>query len=227
MEREMTKLCELCGVEFIPKTKKVRYCSRQHATKAVAMRPEMKKRRSDISSAMWAEPGRREAQSRAMRQQALYDPKFRAAVHKRMTERNPGSDPYVQEKIRQTRIQNGVTYDHLNGGNGTGPTRAESLLSGELGWPINVIVNSGRGSRALGYPPHYKIDVGNPDLKIGIECDGMSHKLNSRKKQDAKKESFLLQKGWTILRFWNHEIESDLNECVRRVEEVIRAKSTT
>lgn len=171
------------------------------------------------------QPELRAVASEKMRQQALYDPKFRAAVQERMTTRNPGANPAIQQRAQATKQQRGVTYEHLNGGNGAGPTRSQKMLAEALGWPMEVAVATGR--RRPGYPTAYKLDISNPHLLIGVECDGQTHKMKSRQEQDRKKTALLESRGWPILRFWNHEIENDLSACVVQVLAAVSLSTTS
>src|SRR6266496_713908 len=116
----------------------------------------------------------------------------------RMRERNPMRDPVTREKMRVSMRLRGCG-PAIRGGNGHGPTVPEQALAFILGWPTNVIVPI--GPRLPGYPTHYKIDIGNPTLKIAIEVDGQSHNALSRKQADKKKAVYLNGHGWTVLRF--------------------------
>jgi very-short-patch-repair endonuclease len=79
-----------------------------------------------------------------------------------------------------------------------------------------------------GFPPCYKVDIGEPTLKIAIEVDGMSHNSLERRKQDRKKEAFLRGLGWTVLRFSNREVTERLEECVQTVLSIIsKSKART
>lgn len=115
---------------------------------------------------------------------------------------------------------------HIRGGNGTGATAAERAISEALGWPTNVVVatNMKRGS---GYPGHYKIDVGNRELKVGIEVDGSSHQVLARKAQDRKKEDFLRGLGWIILRVSNRQALEETGSTISRLKEAILTSRTT
>ncbi len=108
----------------------------------------------------------------------------------------------------------------VRGGNGTGPTRCELLLSEKLGWPTNVIVKPGMG-RGNGYPTHYKLDIAHEGLKIAIEVDGNSHMVIDRKIQDLKKADWLISKGWKVIRFKNSQVESDLDGCIAKIKELM------
>jgi superfamily I DNA/RNA helicase len=92
------------------------------------------------------------------------------------------------------------------GGNGTGLSKHERLLLNRLGegWKSNIIVPCGKGCRGLGLPPHYKLDIANPTLKIAIEIDGHSHR--HRADQDMRKTTFLESQGWRVIRLLNREV---------------------
>jgi|GEM_PF-1046217 len=63
-----------------------------------------------------------------------------------------------------------------------------------------------------------RIDVVLPDNKIAIYCDGdYWHNLPSYKIRDEKINAVLAKEGWTVLRFWEHEINSDIDNCVNRI----------
>lgn len=139
----------------------------------------------------------------------------RLYASKRMTDRNPMRVPSVREKVKNSLRRIGHK-PRIRGGNGTGPTRPEKLLINALKCEWNVVVKTG-AKRGTGYPYNYKIDLGFPSLKIGIEVDGNSHSTLSRKAQDMKKQEFLEGIGWTILRFTNKQVMEDLEGCVQTV----------
>jgi len=76
--------------------------------------------------------------------------------------------------------------------------------------PHIVATHMGRGN---GYPTHYKLDLADPEIMLGIEVDGSSHGLLSRQEQDRKKTAFLEALGWTILRFPNRQVLEGVERC--------------
>lgn len=125
--------------------------------------------------------------------------KIRAHLH---SDSNPFRDPEVTAKGHATLRANG--YRHLNGGKGRGLTKAQKFLLDQLpGWVPEHVVTTG-WKRPL--PLWYAIDVAEPDLLIAIEADGHGHQAPKVKARDARKDALLRSKGWTVLRFRNHEI---------------------
>lgn len=147
----------------------------------------------------------------------------------RMKRKNPMLRPETRAKI-STALRVRGWKPPVRGGNGHGPTIPELLLASALGWPCNVIVPIRSGQRRQSYPPHYKIDVGNPALKIAIEINGFSHRALVRQAQDQKKRLWLESRGWSVLTFSNGQVKNDLATCVQTVLSTIsklRVNTTT
>ena len=101
-------------------------------------------------------------------------------------------------------------------------------MADAMGWPLNVAIPTKTPRHLHLHPTCYKLDVANKELKIGIEIDGNSHAMLSRKAQDQKKEDFFRSIGWTVLRFTNKEVDQNLNGCVLAVQSLIsKLRSTT
>ena len=69
----------------------------------------------------------------------------------------------------------------------------------------------------------YKLDFAIPDKQIDIEIDGEFWHRNldgSRVLSDLKRDTLLTARGWLVKRFWVYELRSDLDRCVRDIEEV-------
>jgi len=94
------------------------------------------------------------------------------------------------------------------GGNGSGMTAVERLVSSclPMGWEWNYPV--ALGARRDGFPTCYKLDFANPTCLKGLEVDGNSHNMSARKLQDRKKEQRLAELGWSVLRITNREVQS-------------------
>ncbi|MDP8235146.1 MAG: very short patch repair endonuclease [Candidatus Erginobacter occultus] len=97
----------------------------------------------------------------------------------------------------------------------------------------------------LRYRLHYHIagkpDVAFPSARVAVLVDGdfwhgydwpqLREKLNSdfwygkilnNRKRDRKVNRALKAEGWTVLRFWEHQINNDPEGCARRVREAVR-----
>lgn len=146
----------------------------------------------------------------------------------RMKKNNPMYKEESREKMKASlkRIQHSPK---IRGGNGKPPTEAELKLFdifGGIGFHLQCIVKTGHYRDGSGFPAHYKIDCGNPVLKIGIETDGASHCSLKRKAQDQKKDAFLIGLGWRVFRFTNQEIFQNINEIMITIMSTISKLKT-
>ena len=62
------------------------------------------------------------------------------------------------------------------------------------GWTAEVVLPT-KMPKGSGYPTAYKIDIANIEKKIAIEVDGESHNCIARREQDARKSTFLVERG--------------------------------
>lgn len=68
-----------------------------------------------------------------------------------------------------------------------------------------------------GCEEHYKVPATNATF--------WSEKIARNRKRDLDVESVLAQLGWTVLRFWEHEIEDDLPSVIDRIRlEIVRSR---
>lgn len=83
---------------------------------------------------------------------------------------------------------------------------------------------------SLGY---YHIDEALPSLKVAVEMDGCywhgctlcGHPgLKENHALDKRKTSFLKNEGWVVLRIPEHEVYSDLSQCVEKIREAVLAR---
>ena len=71
----------------------------------------------------------------------------------------------------------------------------------------------------------YKLDLAIPEKSIDIEIDGEFYHRDidgSRVLSDLKRDTRLTSRGWQVKRFWVYELESDLDRCVREIQETLR-----
>jgi very-short-patch-repair endonuclease len=59
----------------------------------------------------------------------------------------------------------------------------------------------------------YTLDFYCPALKLAIELDGSGHSYRLREQRDRVREEFLIKRGITVLRFWNHQVREELERC--------------
>lgn len=68
------------------------------------------------------------------------------------------------------------------------------------------------------------IDFAFISKKLGIEIDGEPHYLNQfQKEKDRLRDQGLEERGWTIVRYTNDQIESDLDGVLEEVIELVDA----
>ncbi len=137
----------------------------------------------------------------------------------RMRENNPMSDLNTRQKMKDTLRRIGHK-PKVRGGNGTGLVNSQKILSNALNWKTEFAVAT-KMPRDSGYPTCYKLDLAHPELKIGIEIDGNSHRLLDRKCQDLIKVKFLKSMGWTILRYSNKQICLQLSKCLDEIQSYV------
>lgn len=74
--------------------------------------------------------------------------------------------------------------------------------------------------RQIPYVKQYNIGVFRSDFylptyNIVIECDGdYWHNRPDTKERDKRKNKYIKSKGYTLFRFWEHEINEDIAKCV-------------
>ena len=69
----------------------------------------------------------------------------------------------------------------------------------------------------------YILDFAIPDLKIDIEVDGEHyHQLGNNR--DRKRNWYLRNKGWVILRFRGNQIKNNIHTCVNEIKDTIKRR---
>ena len=69
---------------------------------------------------------------------------------------------------------------------------------------------------------NYIVDFYCPEKKLIIEIDGAQHKRAKDTKYDAKRTQYFKSLGIKILRFWNNEINQNLNGVILKIEECLK-----
>lgn len=104
---------------------------------------------------------------------------------------------------------------------------------------IEVLMQTEIRNRNIPFQTHFPI-LGQPDIVIqnghnfAIFCDGCYWHNCSRcfpnggdksKNTDLRVNDYLQSHGWIVLRFWEHDIKNNLQECVNKIEEAINDKA--
>jgi len=99
--------------------------------------------------------------------------------------------------------------------------RNNSTLAEVILWDKILKRKQLRGYSFLRQRPihNYIVDFFSKDLKLIIELDGEIHKF--QKSKDKKRETKLLELGYSILRFRNEEILNELYNVERTLESFI------
>ena len=132
----------------------------------------------------------------------------RTHARQRMLERNPMRVESSRQKMTET-LRKIWHRPAQRGGNGALPPMAEQVLTEMLrpyGFVPQCVVKTG-ASAGSGLPRSYKVDAGNPTVRLAVEADGPSH-AGKRLVLDQKRDRCLSGLGWTTLRFSNEEILS-------------------
>ena len=69
----------------------------------------------------------------------------------------------------------------------------------------------------------YIADFCCDEKKLVIELDGGQHNEASIAEIDQEKERFLQQEGYIVLRFWNNEIEQNLEGVISKINEMVNS----
>jgi len=95
-------------------------------------------------------------------------------------------------------------------------TKGESLLWGWL------------RSRGLGVKFRRQVPVGpyivdflSLEVKLIVEVDGSQHGEKHIQKRDQARDEFLRREGYEIIRFWDRDILSSMEECLQHLGERI------
>ena len=62
----------------------------------------------------------------------------------------------------------------------------------------------------------YIVDFCSPKSRLVIELDGSQHL--ERAPEDEVRTQFLNSKGYRVLRFWNHEVMTDIEGVLRSIQ---------
>ena len=63
----------------------------------------------------------------------------------------------------------------------------------------------------------YIVDFACPAKKLIVEVDGSQHSEAARSEYDEVRTRRLQEDGWTVLRFWNHDILGDIDNVCQHI----------
>lgn len=79
------------------------------------------------------------------------------------------------------------------------------------------------GVHSFREPRYYKLDFAHLERLLCVEIDGASHRLPGRKERDLRKDAFLRDRGWNVLRITTSVIREDTDGALVAIAEFMRA----
>lgn len=65
------------------------------------------------------------------------------------------------------------------------------------------------------------VDFCCPSKKIIVELDGSQHNIENSKRKDLERTHHLESKGYTMLRFWNNDIDNQIDSVLETIKRSI------
>ncbi|AIF43443.1 hypothetical protein X953_10190 [Virgibacillus sp. SK37] len=93
--------------------------------------------------------------------------------------------------------------------------------------PIERRVFRGLLNNGLYPTPQYRvgkywIDLAFPHQLVAVECDGKKYHSSAKQKaHDRKRDKYMRERGWTVLRFSGSKIHRNLPEVIRSIKEEV------
>lgn len=138
-----------------------------------------------------------------------------------MKANNPMNNPETREKMRQS--LKGRTF-LARGGNGT-LTQPQLLLAEATGFPVEYVIPTAPvAGQFPSLPPCYKVDLADPAHMLAIEVDGKMHRQKLWRFLDRRKTEVLNALGWSVLRFSNEQVMTDLPSVLETIRGFIASK---
>jgi hypothetical protein len=213
MNRErktITKHCEQCGKEFTFKSSgqknndKRRFCGTSCAATWRMAQPERKELMKEYMPRMWAAS------------QAAHRGKPNPVASARMKANNPTANP--EWRTRMSALMSGRTF-LARGGNGK-LTPQQEAVANALGLPMEYAISTKAVKHQFkSLPTCYKVDIADPARMLAIEIDGQTHNTKKWKFLDKRKTEVLNALGWSVLRFSNQRVDSNLEAVLREIRE--------
>lgn len=104
----------------------------------------------------------------------------------------------------------------------TGIVKEKNIRKPEspIEWRLyNALVNKGETVEPQVPCGKYRIDLVLRAYRIAIECDGKEfHSSPQQKARDRRKNAYLRENGWTVLRFSGSAINGRIGKVLERIE---------
>jgi len=129
------------------------------------------------------------------------------------------------------------------------PSQRSYCMSQIKGKNTNIerLIRSELQRRGLRFRKHVKELPGKPDIvftraKVAIFVDGdfwhgyrfpswedkvsdfWKKKISKNRERDVRNRRLLREKGWLVIRFWQHEIKGDFESCINRIVAAVRGQ---
>jgi len=115
---------------------------------------------------------------------------------------------------------------------------------------IEILLCHALWNNGIRYRKNVKDVLGTPDIcikkyKLAIFCDGdfwhgknytenefqankkfWDNKIKHNKERDLEISIALRDQGWTVLRFWESDIKSDINKCLKEIINIVNRANT-
>lgn len=211
VHKTVTKYCTQCGKEFT-----FRSSGKRNNDKRLFC--------GNSCAATWrmAQPERREVMVREhlprmwAASRAAHIGKPSPSASARMKTNNPNQNPEWKKKM--SALMSGRTF-LARGGNGKLTSQQESVANA-LNLPMEYPIPTGPVKDLFkSLPPCYKVDIADPTRKLAIEIDGPSHQTKKWKFLDKRKTEVLNALGWSVLRFSNQRVDTDLLSVLEEIRE--------
>jgi hypothetical protein len=208
--KTVTKNCLQCGKEFTFRSSgkrnndKRRFCGNLCAAKWRMAQPERVERAKEYLPRMWAAS------------RAANKGRPNPVASARMKANNPTANP--EWRKRMSKLMSGRTF-LARGGNGT-LTPQQEAVANALGLPMEyAIPTQAVKHRFKSLPNCYKVDIADPARRLAIEIDGATHNTKKWRFLDKRKTEVLNALGWSVLRFSNQRVDSDLDSVLEEIRE--------
>ena len=71
----------------------------------------------------------------------------------------------------------------------------------------------------------YILDFACEAEKLAVELDGGQHNLSQNTSRDAERTSALEKSGWRVLRFWNNEVNENIEGVLGVIQHALTRKT--